>query len=171
MIHRWAGVVITFAFVLAGVLGLPDVASVSAREMCPTTTPQQNLNTVWRYMNAVNQRDHQAMGSLLHNDITHDLSRSGIAVKNDPGNQDEVQLAKNTGSVNFKVDDIFASDDKVAVRFTYEIAGDVVAGGKKGKTTQVSAISIARIECGQIREMWHEQDTVGMLLAVGARLP
>lgn len=66
------------------------------------------------------------------------------------------------------VEDIFASDDKVAVRWvaTGTHSGDGF-GPPSGSRIRVSGITIARIVNGKIVEGWDNWDRLGMLEQVG----
>ena len=130
------------------------------------SSPQTGVKLISRYMEAVLNGDYATMGELLSDKISHNLSRSGIEVKL-ATKQDAIQFAKNTGAVDVKFLDVFESGDKVVCRYEYTISGDVVPGAEPGTSTKVTGIAIARIEDGKIREIWQEQDVLGMLLGLG----
>jgi ketosteroid isomerase-like protein len=136
-----------------------------ASETTSTAEPRKNEELVRRYIEAVCTGDHATIGELLSEDIAHDFSRDGIRL--DLGRDSAVAWAKRAGRVDVEVLDLFASNDKVVGRYRFRIPGDVVLGGKKGITAEMTGIMIARIEDGKIVEVWHEQDTLGMLLALG----
>ncbi|HVK69992.1 MAG TPA: nuclear transport factor 2 family protein [Polyangium sp.] len=136
-----------------------------AGEKTNTAEPKENEALVRRYIEAVCRGDHATLGELLSEDIAHDFSRDGIHL--DLGRGSAVAWAKRAGRVDVEVLDLFASDDKVVGRYRFRIPGDVVLGGKKGVSAQMTGIMIARIADGKIVEVWHEQDTLGMLLALG----
>src|SRR4030095_9650038 len=129
-----------------------------------STEPAVDL--MHRYMEALVNGDQKTMGELLSDEVSHNLSRSGIEV-DISSRQDVLDAARLAGPVDVKFHDIFSSGDRVAGRYSYSISGDEVAGARPGSAAQVTGIVIARIEAGKIREVWHEQDVLGMLLAFG----
>ena len=160
---RTLALVVCTAVAGAFVFGQPAVAAD-----CPATSEEENLGIALRYMHAFAEGDLKTLDALLHDDFAHDMSRGGIEVANTSGNQDE--LAFFQGPVDVDIHDVFASGDKVVLRFGYRVSHTAVAGAKSGAEAEVSAIAIARIECGQIAQLWHEHDTLGLLMAMGMTL-
>lgn len=130
------------------------------------SSPEENISIILRYMEYLNDGDYEAANALLKDDVKHNLDRYGM----DTGihNSDEaINSAKELGSLDFKLLDVFGSGDKVAGRFTYKISSDKVPGAQPGKTVQVNGIMLTRIEDGKIAQVWHQQDTLGLLLELG----
>lgn len=136
-----------------------------ASEETNTAEPRKNEALVRRYIEAVCRGDHATIGELLAENIAHDFSRNGMHL--DLGRESAVAGAKRAGRVDVEVLDLFASDDKVVVRYRFPVRGDVVLGGKKGISAEMTGITIARVEDGRIVEVWHEQDSLGALLELG----
>jgi steroid delta-isomerase-like uncharacterized protein len=69
-----------------------------------------------------------------------------------------------------KVEDIFAADDKVAIRWiaTATHTGHWLDFAASGRRVQVSGITIVRIVNGKIVEGWDNWDRLGMLQQIGA---
>ena len=125
---------------------------------------------MWRSSRAISSigaGDTAAIDAALHDDFTHNLSRSGVEVPNEPGNADELEMLAAAGTTTSTIDDIFGGGDQVAVRYTFDVAPEAVAGSTATAPVTTTAISIVRIECGQTAELWVESDTVAVLLAHG----
>jgi len=159
------GLVITMSLALAG-LATPS-AMLAQEASCPAGTPEENQALVEQYIAAVEAGDAEQVDALLHDDFSHNLSRAGIEVTNDPGNADEVATLANVADAGHTIDDIFAAGDRVAVRFSYSVPVEAIAGSNATEPVATSAIAILRIECGTIREAWFESDTVSVLLGNG----
>jgi len=71
------------------------------------------------------------------------------------------------------VQDCFAAEDKVAVRWTATGThkGDGLGMPPTGKTVQITGMTIARFENGRIVEGWDNWDRLGMLEQIGAYTP
>ena len=71
------------------------------------------------------------------------------------------------------VEDCFAAEDKVAVRWTAigTHIGDGLGIAPTGKTVQITGMTIARFENGKIVEGWDNWDRLGMLEQIGAYTP
>jgi steroid delta-isomerase-like uncharacterized protein len=72
-----------------------------------------------------------------------------------------------------EVEDIFAVDDKVAVRWiaTGTHKGDGLGVSASGTRVRICGTTIARIENGKIVEGWDNWDRLGMLEQIGAYQP
>jgi len=70
---------------------------------------------------------------------------------------------------HWAIEDVFASGDRVAVRWTGSgvHTADVMGLAPTGKPVRVDAISIFRIAGGKIAEGWEVWDTLGFLQQVG----
>jgi predicted ester cyclase len=130
------------------------------------SNPEANMKIISRYIEALTKGDYSTLQELLADELEHNLSRSGMDVSIS-GSADAVNAARQTGPIDVKVHDVFASGDKVVGRYSYTISSDVVPNAQPGKTTEVSGIVIARIANNEIVEVWHEQDALGMHLAFG----
>jgi ketosteroid isomerase-like protein len=144
-------------------------AAESPGAECPTTTPEENEAIFEQYLAALDSGDEAQIDALLHDDFSHNLSRSGIDVPNEPGNADELEQYRNAGGadIEYTVDEVIAADDLVAVRYTYTVPPENVPDSTATEPIAVNAIALARIECGMVREAWVEADTLSLLLASG----
>jgi steroid delta-isomerase-like uncharacterized protein len=71
---------------------------------------------------------------------------------------------------HWQIEDIFSSDDKVAVRWTGSGTHVAEVNGipATGREVRVDAISIHRVKDGKIAETWEVWDTLGFLQQLGA---
>jgi steroid delta-isomerase-like uncharacterized protein len=74
---------------------------------------------------------------------------------------------------NLVVEDAFAVDDKVAVRWSATMThrGDGLGVPATGKKVRITGMSIARIVGGKIVEGWDNWDRLAMLEQIGAYTP
>jgi hypothetical protein len=97
--------------------------------------------------------------------LKHDFSRSGIKVDINSKAIDE--MVKRSAGANVKILDQFSSGDRLCARYSCTVKGEDVPGAKPGSTATVTGLVVGRVADGKVVEVWHEQDTVGMLLALG----
>jgi steroid delta-isomerase-like uncharacterized protein len=70
----------------------------------------------------------------------------------------------------FTVDDLFAADEKVAVRWTMTGTheGELFGVDPTGQTVELTAIEIDRFADGRLVETWSQSDQLGLMEQVGA---
>jgi predicted ester cyclase len=70
----------------------------------------------------------------------------------------------------YRLEDVIAEDDKVAVRISEGgvHSGEIIGMPPTGRSFHITAIHILRIENGKIVEHWREQDSMGMMQQLGA---
>jgi steroid delta-isomerase-like uncharacterized protein len=70
---------------------------------------------------------------------------------------------------HWEIEEIFSAGDRVVVRWTGSgtHVGEVNGIPPTGKSVQVDAISIFRMQDGKIAEMWEVWDTLGFLQQLG----
>jgi steroid delta-isomerase-like uncharacterized protein len=127
---------------------------------------------------AVVRRFYEEMNNDRNNDIAPELFTADHAF-HDPqiqaGNGPEAVVGVVTTyqvglDGHWHIDDIFSVGDKVVVRWTGEgtHVGDINGMSPTGKkVTDISAISIHRMEKGKIAETWEVWDTLGFLQQLG----
>jgi steroid delta-isomerase-like uncharacterized protein len=73
---------------------------------------------------------------------------------------------------SFEIDDIFASGDKVAVRWTFQGTHCSASLGvpPTNRTVQVTGINIFRFRNGKISELWVNADDLSEMRQIGAIL-
>jgi predicted ester cyclase len=161
--------------VMFGAGYLPSNAQDATPASCPATSEEENMALVRRwYEDVYNERNLEAIDELLSDNYTR--NRAGIPFTNDAGNADDrafVELLMGTfPDVQFSIEDVFASGDKVTVRtiMTGTQMGPMVDIGNAPATNQSMTrenIAIWRVECGELAEQWFVQDNLGMLRQLG----
>jgi steroid delta-isomerase-like uncharacterized protein len=70
------------------------------------------------------------------------------------------------------VEDMIAEGDKVAVRWTWsgKHTGDYMGMAPTGKRLTMTGVSVMRIAGGKIVEGWDEQDNLGFMEQLGAKM-
>jgi steroid delta-isomerase-like uncharacterized protein len=83
------------------------------------------------------------------------------------------QIRESFPDTDVAVQDIFAADNKVAVRWvaTCTHSGDGFGVPPSGKRVSISGITIVHIANGKIVEGWDNWDRLGMLRQIGAYAP
>ena len=163
----------TLGAAAAALLGVTMMASGAVAQDatpagdCAATTPEENVQIIEQYFDAVLAGDTETADSLLHDDFEHNLSIEGAEVPNESGNQDELENLEHAADVNHEVTHTVAQNDWVAVYYTMEISGEHVEGADPEVTAETSAMVMSRIECGMIAESHFEFDSLGMLLQLG----
>ncbi len=170
MVLRLAGSVVLLTLIVGGFFATKAVTlaqdSTPAGD-CVETTEEENIAIVESHIAAFEAGEFDDLNDTLHPDFSHNLSRGEVEVPNETGNEDEIDQAEAAGDVDGSVDDIFASGDQVVVRYTFTVDGDMVEGAAPGSSATVTTIAIVQIECGQIKHMWAEFDSLGLVLQLG----
>lgn len=136
------------------------------------TTTEENNRLVQKHLEAFNEEDLTAFLELHAEDVVfHGASE-------DHEGRDGIEAwARNMDSVfsdaEVREEDLFGTDDRVAVRFTMVGTHDGPFHGAEptGRTVEFSGIAIFRCEDGQIAEWWLESDQLGALQQLGAVEP
>jgi hypothetical protein len=160
------------ALLLAQSPGAESPAAGSPGAECPTTTAEENEAIFEQYIEALDSGDEAQIEALLHDEFSDNQVAPGGGVTNAPGNDDELENYRNAGgeALEFTIEEVFAADDLVAVRYTFVVPPGLVAGSTATEPISVSAIGMGRIECGMLREAWVQSDTVGLLLGSGYQM-
>jgi len=133
----------------------------------PAGVAEEGADIVKRYLEALSKNDHDAMAELLSDDLKHDFSRDGVDVDLSGNNTVALSQEVGAGRTDVTVHDVFGHGDKVATRFSLTVSGDAVEGAPSDAATEVTALAIVRIQDGKIAEVYHEMNTLGMLLDLG----
>jgi steroid delta-isomerase-like uncharacterized protein len=74
------------------------------------------------------------------------------------------------GDVSFKIEDMIAEEDKVAVRVTAHARhqGEVMGIPASGKEYTISEMHIFHMRDGKVAEHWRDADMLGMMQQIGA---
>lgn len=133
----------------------------------PAGVAEEGADIVKRYLEALGRNDYDAMSELLADDLKHDFSRDGVDVDLSGNNAIGLSQEVGAGRVDVTVHDIFGHGDKVATRFSLTVSGDAVEGAPSDASTEINALAIVRVQDGKIAEVYHEMNTLGMLLDLG----
>jgi ketosteroid isomerase-like protein len=133
----------------------------------PAGVGEEGTDVVKRYLEALGRADYNEMAELLADDLKHDFSRDGMDVDLSGNNVFGLSQQVGAGRVDVTVHDIFGHGDKVATRFSLTVSGDAVEGAPSDATSKINALAIVRVQDGKIAEVWHEMNTLGMLLDFG----
>jgi steroid delta-isomerase-like uncharacterized protein len=79
------------------------------------------------------------------------------------------RVSKGLSEVSFKIEDMIAEDDRVAVRLTASATqtGEFMGIPPSGRSYTICEIHIFRIRDGQVSEHWHQFDSMGMMSQLG----
>jgi len=133
----------------------------------PAGVAEEGTDIVKRYLEALGKNDYDAMSDLLADDLKHDFSRDGVDVDLSGNNTIGLSKEVGAGNVDVTIHDIFGHGDKVATRFSLTVSGDAVEGVPSDASTEINALAIVRVQDGKIAEVYHEMNTLGMLLDLG----
>jgi len=157
MFHKGFGVGLTL--LLAATIG------------CDTDREEANTAVVLNMIEAVNQRNFDALDAFISPDVKrHSGATPGLVVESLEDfkaflHQDLAAVPDAIQTVNF----IFADEDYVAVHATYAGTQDGHMGPfpPSGKPLELSFIGLLRIEDGKIAEIWVEWDNLNALGQLG----
>ena len=136
-------------------------AAVFAQDECAATTPEENMAIVEGYVAAVASGDAEAVQAALHPDFTHNLGSESV-----PVDVADIDLSV-ADSVGFEIIDMFGTDDRVAVEFTYDVHPDAIDGSTLEEPFTQSAVALVTIECGTIANAVLETDHLETLQSHG----
>ena len=80
------------------------------------------------------------------------------------------RVSKGLTDAEFRIDDMIAEGDRVAVRLTASATqtGDFLGMPGSGKRYTIAEIHVFRIRDGKVVEHWHQFDQLGMMRQLGA---
>jgi predicted ester cyclase len=134
----------------------------------PRTSSEENKAILRRTYDAVNQGNLTAFFEQFTPDfVLHNGSMTiqGVEVFK----QLETMLITALPDIHYKVEDLLAEGDKVAVRLivTGTQRGELLGIPPTGKYTSVTESAISRIVGGKIAEHWSETDMLGLMQQLG----
>lgn len=132
---------------------------------------EQNKVVVRRFIDEVFVKGHpDAVDKLVTSDFTpHSWGKmpSGI----EPLKQAIRRVHAGLSDVGFKIEDMVAEDDKVAVRVTARgtHSGDFMGLPATGKEYTISETHIFHLRDGKVSDHWRDADMLGMMKQLGAK--
>lgn len=142
--------------------------------VCPTTTPEENVDMVRRYWNEVyNERHPEVAADYLADDFVR--QNPGRPQVNEPGNDDDVQRARENledfPDLHITVEDVIADGDRVVARLiwtgTQQAPLEAWGAPVTGRAATWQMIAIYTVRCGQLAEQWIAADYLGQLRQLG----
>jgi steroid delta-isomerase-like uncharacterized protein len=133
-----------------------------------TTTEQANVETVRRlYEEYLNQNRPELLASLVSEDVELHTTTEERGIAAYATLTDRVRVA--FPDLQFTLQDVIASDDRVAVRWTMDAthSGPLAGIPATGKRVQQRANVIYRFADGKVVEGWALVDQAGMLRQLG----
>ena len=134
-------------------------------------SPADDVGLVRRMTEAINERDFDALDTLVAADVKrHSAATPGVVVTN--LEEFKAFLHQDLSSVpdaRMEIEQIFACGDRVAARIVYRgtQSGPMGPFPPSGKQMEIPFLSILRIEDGKIAEIWAEWDNLAALTQLG----
>ena len=171
----------TFAALIAAptLISAQDATPEATPAECAVTTPDENVMIVTNYISSYDAADAAGIDQALADNYVDNQNRGNEP--NDPtSNADEITLAQNLEAnfpnSTYTINDIAPlGNDRVVVDVTItfpEVAGATGTSGSVvlTKAIQVNAISVIKIECGQIASARTVSDDLSLILGLGYTL-
>jgi len=136
-------------------------------------TPAQNIEVVRRWFAEVwNQRNLDTIDELLAKDaIAYDMGGPGASTQGPTAFRAVAEhLHRAFGEMHLEIEDIFAVDDRVAVRLTGKLKQTGPLGDlpPTNREIRVPIMCLLRMRDGQITEGWNHWDVATALRAANA---
>ena len=159
------------------VVGGVDAESVNPRPTtqaigtatCPATSEDDNEALARRWYAALGRGDLDAVVALVTDDVIHHAAEFRDA--EGPSEVRATLAALLTGfpDVRFRIEQAIAADDDVVLRWTASGTheGEFLGLNPTGEEATWGGITIFRVECGLIAEVWSELDSLGRLRQLG----
>jgi steroid delta-isomerase-like uncharacterized protein len=133
---------------------------------------QDNIAVIRQAIQTVNNRDFATAAQFVTPDyVRHDLAGAIVAKKT--GREEATDFLqtffKAFPNLQIHIEDIFASGDRVTVRYNYSGTheGDLFGIAPTGAEVDFSGINIYRFEVGKIAEAWQLWDWATVLRQIG----
>jgi steroid delta-isomerase-like uncharacterized protein len=128
-----------------------------------------NLNVVQRFYDAYNKKDEAILSEVIADDYVdygHEPPGRGLQ----GAKSDRQEIGRAFDDARFDIDDIIASDDRAAVRWTLRAThtGPFAGLSPTQKKVTVNGISLYRLRDGKITETRNLADRLAILTQLGA---
>ena len=112
-----------------------------------------------------------AIDELYATDFVWHSAFPGVAPDRE-GYRQSVESLAPFADIHCAAEDMVAEGDKVAVRWTWRgtHTGEYMGIAPTGKQVTITGVSILRIVAGKIVEQWDEQDMLGFMEQLGAKV-
>ncbi len=167
--------ILPLALILCFMVGCQDKAAMAELEefKAQAAVEEQNLELAKQMFEAWSKGDTEAWKGFL----TPNYAFYYPSGNPKPMSMEELigminALRQSFHDVNFRMDDIFASGDKVIFRFIERgtHTDDFMGMPASGKTFESSGYLISRFVDGKVAEQWEEFDMLGMMQQLGMEL-
>ena len=128
-----------------------------------------NLRVVGRFYDAYNKKDEDILDEVIADDyVDHGHQPPGRGVQG--AKSDQREIAGAFEDARFDIDEMFAADDRVVVRWTLRAThtGPFAGLPPTRKKVAVPGISLYRLRDGKITETRNLADLFGMFMQLGA---
>ena len=155
---------------LAAQAATPDAAA------CPETTPDDNKALMIRWYELLSAGDWESVAVLAADDVVyHDASPAEESQVGGTGEWASERL-QDYPDLQISIEQIVAEDDLVALylRYAGTQQGDVEEEQgvpATGRQNEWVGMSLVRIECGKVAEIWNVADNLGRLQNLGVITP
>ncbi len=133
-------------------------------------TTEANKAVVRRFIREIFQEGRvEALDELVAPDFVRHTGPSGDAGRDELRGAME-RVSKGLADVAFKIEDMIAEDDRVAVRVTSTArqVGEFMGIPPSGRSYTIGEIHIFRVHDGKIAEHWHQADFLSLMRQLGA---
>jgi steroid delta-isomerase-like uncharacterized protein len=128
-----------------------------------------NLSVVRRFYDAYNKKDEKILDEVISDDyVDYGHQPPGRGIQGAKG--DHREIAGAFQDARFDIDEMFAADDRVAVRWTLHAThtGPFAGLSPTQKKIAVGGISLYRLRDGKITETRNSADRLGAFMQLGA---
>ncbi len=132
---------------------------------------EENKATIRRFIEQVwGKGDYALEQQLLAPDFVDHNPIPGMAPDRAGHHQAVEMFQKSVPDLDIKVDLLIAEGDMVVDHWvcTGTQTGEMMGIPPTNKPFTITGMDITRIENGKIKEIWHQEDTMGMMVQIGA---
>jgi steroid delta-isomerase-like uncharacterized protein len=134
--------------------------------MMPTTQAQANIDLIRRALSAFNAADLDRCVTLMTEDFAINLAGMPFQMRGREAwksNAEVMQIA--FPDIQAQIDDIFAAEDRVAVRLTFRgsHSGEFLGIAPTGRDVVFTSLEIYRVADGQLAEEWISSDLTTLM--------
>jgi steroid delta-isomerase-like uncharacterized protein len=134
--------------------------------MMPTAQSQANIDLIRRALSAFNAADLDRCVTLLTEDFAINLAGMPFQMRGREAwksNAEVMQIA--FPDIQAQIDDIFAAEDRVAVRLTFRgsHSGEFLGIAPTGRDVVFTSLEIYRVVDGQLAEEWISSDLTTLM--------
>jgi steroid delta-isomerase-like uncharacterized protein len=128
------------------------------------STPEENTEVVRQYLNAFNERDRDALSTVLAEDVVEHGAHERLHGFEEIAEFLDAHF-ETFPDYSGTADAVIAEDDTVTVRYTVRgtHTGEYQNVEPTGRTVEWTGMAMYRVDNGEIAEIWIEEDRLGLL--------